>query len=74
MSLLQEVKFYNITLKFMQNPNEKDVKSFKALNLVLSNAVYRVYGQAWDSTDTVNVTVWVESKYKQRNTQDLSDI
>lgn len=56
----------------MQNPNENDMRFFNLVNFHLPNAVYKFQGDAWDSTDTVNVTLWIEAKYKKRNIQDLS--
>lgn len=58
----------------MQTPSESDMRFFNLFNLHLPNAIYKFHADAWDSTDTANVTVWVEAKYKKRNNQDLSDM
>lgn len=70
-----EVKAYNLSLSFMQNPSSTDLAAFEKINFKLPNAVYRLVGAGWDgSGDMFNMTGWIESKYRKRLTQDLADM
>lgn len=59
----------------MQNPSQNMMTAFKTMNFHLPNGVYRVEVDFWDgSGDEIDVTLWVESKYRARILSDLNDM